>query len=335
MNKELIFTSTKDWDKDKWLRFRKDGIGASEVGTVLGLNPYKSACELWHEKLDPEPVYSVESISQFMGHYDEEKVADLWQYWDGSPESVIANYRAGKIVRKCQRVNGYIQNPKYPWLFVSLDRKINKINGKEGALEIKTINGYEADKWEAGIPMSHVVQLADQMLVCEFEFGELAVLKDGRDFQVYPFEVREAIETVIIERTKHFWDTVKEGRMIATQKFEAARNFNMRYANELQAKLDMLEPEPDGSEAYERFMRDKFKKSMAEVGVIPGTNDALLLARDYKAQQEEMKVLEEKMRRNSNELKRILANNSKMDFGKDGYVSWAGDPRRFSVRLKG
>lgn len=335
MNKDLIFTSTKDWDKDKWLRFRKDGIGASEVGTVLGLNPYKSACELWHEKLDPEPKYSIESINQFMGHYDEEKVADLWQYWDGSPESVVSNYRAGRIVRKCRRVNGYIQNPKYPWLFVSLDRIINKLaTGKEGALEIKTINSHEADKWEAGIPMSHVVQLADQMLVCEFDFGELAVLKDGRDFQVYPFEVRETIATVIVERTKDFWGTVQEGRMIATQKYHAVREHNMRAANEYQAKLDMLEPEPDGSEAYERFMKEKFKKSMAEVGVIAGTDDQLQLAKTYKELHEKMKAMEEEQRKVSNELKRAIADKNKLDFGKAGFVSWAGDPRRFSVKLK-
>lgn len=335
MNKDLIFTSTKDWSPEKWLRFRKDGVGASEVGTVLGLNPYKSACELFHEKLDPEPFYSIESINQFMGHYDEEKVADLWQYWEGSPESVVSNYRAARIVRKCRRVNGYIQNPKYPWLFVSLDRIINKAGtGKEGALEIKTINSYEADKWEAGIPMSHVVQLADQMLVCEFDFGELAVLKDGRDLQVYPFELRETMAAVIIEQTKIFWDKVMQGRMIATQKFQAVRDFNMKAANEYQAQLDLLEPEPDGSEAYERFMKDKFKKSMAEVGVIAGTEEQLQLAITYKDLHEQMKVLEERQRKASNELKRAIADKNKLDFGKAGFVSWAGDPRRFSVKLK-
>lgn len=35
---------------DDWLIWRKKGLGSSDVATILGINPYKTAHELWMEK---------------------------------------------------------------------------------------------------------------------------------------------------------------------------------------------------------------------------------------------------------------------------------------------
>ena len=37
MNRNLIITPTSNMTDAEWLRFRKRGIGASEVGAILGL----------------------------------------------------------------------------------------------------------------------------------------------------------------------------------------------------------------------------------------------------------------------------------------------------------
>lgn len=335
MKKELIVTSTKDMSKDDWLKFRKRGIGASDVGTIMGYNQYKSPVELFHERLSLVPEMSVENIAMFMGHYHEDTVADLWQYWDGSQEGMMNNYRMGKVIRRCRKINAYIQNPKYPWLFVSLDRIINKGDkGEEGALEIKTIASYEADKWESGIPTSHIVQVLTQVMCCEFNFGEIAALKDGRYFDVYPFDTNQTIFEAIILETKSFWDKVEQGRMLTTRKYEAVLNHNMRLANECQAELDRIEPPPDGSEAYESFMKDKFKKSIAEAGLIVGTAEDFIDAKEYKRICEDIKVLEAQKLERSNKLRNRIKDKNKLDFGRNGFVSWMGNPRRFSVKIK-
>lgn len=345
MKKHLIVTPTGDMPKDEWIAFRRRGIGASEVGTIMGLNPYKSSLELFHEKISLYPKISIENINMFMGHYQESHIAELWQYWEGSQESVIENYRTGKIIRKCRRSNGYVQNPKYPWLFVSLDRIINKTwqqsdGGKwvmkddEGALEIKTISGYESNKWESGIPTSHLMQVVTQMLVCEFTFGEIAVLKDGRYLDVYPFEFNQTIADAVIEHTSRFWQRVEKARVVVTQRYEAVKNYNMRLADEKLQELNILEPPPDGSEAYERFMKDKYKKSMAEVGLIPGTEVDRQIALKYLELNEQIKKLEEQKRMYSTQLMARLRDGNKLDFGKNGYVSWRGEPRKFIVKVK-
>jgi putative phage-type endonuclease len=335
MNKNLIVTSVKGWDKEKWLRFRADGIGASSVGTIFGYNQYKSALELWYEMLTLEPKYSVENIAQFMGHYHENAVAELREYWDGTEAGMIKNYREGKIVCRNRRIDAYVQNPKYPWLFASLDRIINKgERGEEGALEIKTISSYEAKKWETGIPPSNIMQVMTQMLVCEFTYGEIAAMRDGRQLDVWQFEYNPIIGDQIIIRTKEFWDSVLKGRVLMTRKYEAVKSFNMKLADELQAELETLEPPPDNTEAYAKFLKDKYNRSLAQVGLVTGTEADYLIAEEHKRLKSKIKDLETEMRLCENQLKNRIKEGTALDFGDKGKVNWDGEPRKFINKIK-
>lgn len=53
-----------------------------------------------------------------------------------------------------------------------------------GVLEIKTISGYNADKWEGGIPPYYIAQIQLYMLVLGYDYGQFAFLKDGRHMDV-------------------------------------------------------------------------------------------------------------------------------------------------------
>ncbi|MGE8099101.1 lambda-exonuclease family protein [Pseudomonas fluorescens] len=46
----LRLISTKELPREDWLAVRKQGIGSSDAGVAVGLNPYKSQLELWMEK---------------------------------------------------------------------------------------------------------------------------------------------------------------------------------------------------------------------------------------------------------------------------------------------
>ena len=144
---KLIYTSTEGMSNEDWLRFRKRGIGASEVGAIMGLSQYKSNVELFYEKIGQGLGYTVENIRMYFGKEYENPIARMWEFWGGNEASLIENTRLNRKVRRMQRVKAYIQNPKYPHLFVSLDRRINKHidpeTGKErgnGALEIKPLS---------------------------------------------------------------------------------------------------------------------------------------------------------------------------------------------------
>ena len=50
MDAELIMTVKQMQDHNAWLDMRKQGIGGSDAGAIMGLNAYKSPYELWLEK---------------------------------------------------------------------------------------------------------------------------------------------------------------------------------------------------------------------------------------------------------------------------------------------
>ena len=62
---------------EQWLGFRKRGIGASEVGYIMGLSPYKSNVELFYEKLSANIMQNADSVPTFMGKYMEAVITFL------------------------------------------------------------------------------------------------------------------------------------------------------------------------------------------------------------------------------------------------------------------
>lgn len=321
MDQTLQYISTTNMTQDDWLAYRYTGIGASEVGTILGLDPYKSSIELYYDKIGQTNRMNFENLAMFLGKEQEDFIATMWQHWDTTTDMMIRNYRQGIIVRRCQRVNAYVRNPDYPWLFVSLDRKINKHAGKgEGSLEIKTMNSYESEKWEAGIPPRYVVQLQTQMLVCRFLYGEMAIMVDNKRFDVFPFEKNDSICEGIIERTKEFWDRVQDGIVLENQRFEAERNFNFKKVMECQREIDARAPAPDGSLAYAQFLSDRFKQPNYLERF--GTSIELEHAQQHLKLAAEIKMLEERKLFFENQLKTALADHQVLNFGSDGKVYW-------------
>jgi predicted phage-related endonuclease len=338
MKSKLILHPTGTMNQEDWLRFRDRGVGASDVGTILGLNPYKCSGQLFREKVEGAP-FNLENLAQFMGKYQEPYIADLWQYWDPynpGDGQMIENYRNKKIVRKCRRVNAYVQNPDYPWLFVSLDRVICKnaeVSGGRtviidggGVLELKTIAGYEAKKWEGGTPPAYVVQVQTQQLVTEMFYGEMAIMEDGRAFDVLPFEYNPGICETIIKKTREFWDKVEEGRKIYNRLYNARLNFNYAEADRLEQELTNVEPPPEGTEAWAKYLKERYK--IAEPGEMKGTDDLLEKAQRHKQLTKEIEKLEAEKLKAENEIKNAIRDGAtKLDFATHGHISWKPDAR--------
>ena len=50
--KKLV--STLNLDREAWLKYRKQGIGGSDAGAVCGLNPYRTAMQVYYDKTTDE-----------------------------------------------------------------------------------------------------------------------------------------------------------------------------------------------------------------------------------------------------------------------------------------
>lgn len=315
MRTDLIKVSTLEMAKEDWLRFRLHGIGASEIATIMGLNKYKSSHQLFYEKVE-QNIEEFENVSMFMGKYMEDSIAELWQYYEnetGSAEDaqlkMIDNFNNKKIVRKCRKINSYLVNPEYPWLFASLDRLINKgDNGKEGALELKTISGYASDIWIGGIPPQYLVQLQQQLLISDLDYGELCILKDGRYIEVFKFERTQEIIDNIIEVSKNFWDNVLQARSLLAQGLP----------------FEHLEPaaETDNVTAYEAFMNEKY---LAKAAKAEPTQEVLDHATDYTQCNNEINDIDKKKKYYAMLIKDHMREAELIDFGSQGKITWKVD----------
>lgn len=67
-----------DNGSDDWHAARADGIGGSEVGTILGLNPYESAYALWAKKTGKIPSQIQENWAIRFGKAFEAPILQLW-----------------------------------------------------------------------------------------------------------------------------------------------------------------------------------------------------------------------------------------------------------------
>jgi putative phage-type endonuclease len=329
---KIKLVNTEGWTNDQWLKYRHRGIGASEVGAVMGLSSYKSSIQLFYEKISPNIPVQIENIFMFMGKEQEAFIADKWQYWEGSEESLIANFRAKKIIRICKEVKGYLHNSDFPQLFVSLDRRIA---GVREVLEIKTISGHESDKWIGGIPPQYLVQLQTQLMVADGKSGELCLLKDGRRFDVVRFELIPGVCEAINEVTRDFWIKVLKARKISEQIIIEEARFNLRTVGDLTAELHSLEPPPDGTEAYQDYLKDKFKIDNGLT--MSGSPEALAAAIRHRDAADRVKEVNGMKRKEQNYLCRIMGDKTKIDFAEAGYVSWKADEngnRRFHNAIK-
>lgn len=326
MKSNLIITSTEGMSNRDWLNFRTRGLGASDVPSVLGFSEYESPMSKFDEKISLTPKQKFENFAMFMGKKAEDVNAEMWEYWDGTVEGMMANFYSGKKIRRCRRMNAYVQNPKYEWLFVSLDRVINKhvYKGKqygEGSLELKNLSSYEAEKWEGGIPLKHLLQVQTQMTVCEFEYGELAVKLDDRNYTVYPFEKNKSISEQIIDQTHDFWQRVQKARQIQTQLFNAKQNFNQRLVEDLEGQLQQLEPEPTGEDCVSDFLSEKYKKALPISR--EGTPEQLEWAKEHIKTKETLKQIENRKNELENRLKNSMKTVEVLSFGKEGKISWS------------
>lgn len=155
----------------EWLDARKGGIGSSEVGTILGLNPFETPYQLWRRKKGLDGPKD-ESFAMRAGHYLEDAVSLF--YRDETGKEIIGRSKGDWIIRDTER----------PWMQVSPDRTFwipdrPKSERNKGILECKTT---QMDVDAESVPQHWFCQLQYQLGVAELGQGALAWLVQGRKF---------------------------------------------------------------------------------------------------------------------------------------------------------
>lgn len=333
MRSDLIITRIPT-HTEEWFQFRKNGIGGSEVGDLLlpSEDRYDSPIWMFHYKVGTIHYKKEENEYMFWGREHEDNIADKWRYWDGRPTGYIENYKEGKIIRECRNINGFIVNPKYPWMFASVDRVMNVKGGRnlitgeplktEGVLECKNLNYWAAQKWTDKMPYYYLLQVHHYMIILETDYAELAILMDGNKLRVEYINRDESLCERIIDGTKGFWyNRIIPAKAAFEKKCIAEREGNLLEAEKMEAEIQKYEPYPDDSKSYAQFMNERFLKSREE---IEGTMELYDLCKRDKVLSGIGKIADQKRVGIQNIMINLLTKEGAeaINFGKLGYFSW-------------
>ena len=192
--KKLV--STLGIEKKEWLRYRKGGIGGSDAGAVCGLNPYRTAMEVYYDKTSDE-IEEIDNEAMRQGREFEEYVARRFMEATG---------------KKVRRANALYYDERYPFMYADVDRLVV---GENAGLECKTASPYMADQWKGGkIPLSYQIQCYHYMSVFQADAWYIAVLIYGKEFQFHRIERDEAVISDLIHIEKNFWKDHVEKKIL-------------------------------------------------------------------------------------------------------------------------
>lgn len=186
-------------DRDRWLAARSQGLGASEVSALYGVNPFESPFSLWSKKLGlvpPEP----DNPAMSWGRKLERIVGETFSEETG--RRVWVHPLAGRLLR----------SRRYPWLLATPDfEQRDPRLQTDGLLEVKTTNERFMEDWANGAPLAYQIQVQQQLLVSGRLYASIAVLIGGQTFRYVHVKRDEAFLKTLINKSRRFWEMVQTG----------------------------------------------------------------------------------------------------------------------------
>lgn len=179
---------------------RRSGLGGSDMATVMGLNPYKSAYELWAEKtglIEPDDLSDNDVV--WFGSASEDLHAKFFERRTG-----IALFKPTQTFR----LRGSEHLMAHP------DRLTVSPGGAEPptVVELKTTDYFGLRDWgEEGsdeVPQWYIPQVMTYLLVLDAPYAIVSVLA-GRRIQTYELQRSATWDAAILEAADAFWDLVQ------------------------------------------------------------------------------------------------------------------------------
>ena len=204
-----ILVETEGLSREEWLRYRKCGIGGSDVAAILGISKWNSAISLWLDKTNQtnEPIEENEAMQ-----------------WGTIMEPIIRNHFAEVTGKTVVEVKAMLQHPEHPFMLADIDGLTEDDEGNPAILEIKTASEYKRSEWENDIPSYYQTQVQHYLCVTGVQKAYVAVLIGGNSFKVYEVDADAEIQSMLIAVEKDFWNKVQNMIRPEMDGSDAAKN---------------------------------------------------------------------------------------------------------------
>lgn len=188
----------------EWLEARKKYVTATEVGALLGLDPYKSANKVYKGKL--EEVQVIDNIYMRAGRFLEPAIiADLPNY--GIPAEPAHKDKLVMVINEEIRLSATLDG-KALW------------EGKKYIVECKTTSGMTKDKesskfstWYTQIPLYYYTQIQTQMMLSKLDQSLLVCVEAAIPFPIVGWEILadKKLHSHIETEVTRFWNFFDKG----------------------------------------------------------------------------------------------------------------------------
>lgn len=176
---------------------RSKGIGGSEVGTLCGLNKYRTPYELYLLKRKQLPEDNTDDERRRFGRRLEKPIADEFAFRTGRP---------------IKRAPHTFRHPLHRHLLANVDR-LQWRNGEPGVYEGKNVDWHLRRTWtDGGVPEVYYLQLQHYLLVTGYNYGSFGVLFGGNEFHSFDVERDQSTIDQLLALEMDFWQRVQEGR---------------------------------------------------------------------------------------------------------------------------
>lgn len=203
-------------DRDKF-------IGGSDIGIILGLNPWKSAYTLWAEK---------------SGRIETEDISDKEAVWWGTNmEELVAKRFCMKTGMKVKKTTYEFSCKEYPFLVAHVDRLGV---GEKFVLECKTTSARNRTNYNEGeIPPYHYAQVQFYLMLTGYKVGYLATKRDS-DFYITKIDRNDEFIEEMREAAVSFWQMVQDGTEPDIDDSEStADTINKMYPESIQDVMEL------------------------------------------------------------------------------------------------
>ena len=176
--------STLEMSHDEWLQRRFESIGASESGSILGINPWKTAVDVFYEKVNKVTDFP-DNLNMWLGRALEPDIKKRFEE------------ETGYKVRNDHKIR---VDREFDFITTNLD---GMVVGEKVPVEYKALG-----RWDGEIPDYYFSQVQHQIMVSESEYAYFVVLvlSSQKSFIVQKIERNEEFIGLMREEEVSFWN---------------------------------------------------------------------------------------------------------------------------------